>query len=201
MRLPVLQGTEAVASLIGLWFSLHIPCVNFQVSTKKSRPTYFIFVCSNPLSLWNRNYTVQDVVSCYFILRGLLNPICTHIQESVYISNPLFLVCHTMNYKNMCFYIFVFVFMCYEEGRAIAQAVSCWLSTAEDRVRAQVWSSGICGGQSGAGAGFLRVLWFLLPVLIPPTAPHSSSLVRGWYNRPVSGRRTKWTQSHPISLH
>jgi ribosomal protein L37AE/L43A len=43
-------------------------------------------------------------------------------------------------------------------GRAIAQAVSHWLSTAAARVRAQVWSCGICGGQSGAGAGFLRVL-------------------------------------------
>jgi hypothetical protein len=39
-------------------------------------------------------------------------------------------------------------------GRAIAQAVSRWLPTAAARVRARVWSSGICGGQSGAGAGF-----------------------------------------------
>jgi hypothetical protein len=29
------------------------------------------------------------------------------------------------------------------------------------------------------------------------TAPHLSSIVRGWYNRPVSGLRNKWTQSHP----
>jgi hypothetical protein len=42
---------------------------------------------------------------------------------------------------------------------------------------------------------FLRVLRFPLPILIPPTAPHSS-IIRGWYNRPNSGRRTKWTQSH-----
>jgi hypothetical protein len=83
-------------------------------------------------------------------------------------------------------------------GRAIAQAVSSWLPTAAVQVRAQVGSCGICGEQSGAGAGFLRVLRFPLPILIPPTAPHSSSMsiVRGWYNRPVSGRRTKWTQSH-----
>jgi hypothetical protein len=45
-------------------------------------------------------------------------------------------------------------------GRAIAQAVSSWLPTAVARVRARVWSSGICGEQSGAGAGFLRVLRF-----------------------------------------
>jgi hypothetical protein len=82
-------------------------------------------------------------------------------------------------------------------GRAIAQAVSRWLPTAEARVRIQVKSCGLCGEQSGNGAGFLRVHRFPLPILIPPTAPHSSSIIRRWYNRPVSGRRTKWTQSHP----
>jgi hypothetical protein len=40
-------------------------------------------------------------------------------------------------------------------GRAIAQAVSRWLPTAAARVRPRVWSSGICGGQSGGGAGIL----------------------------------------------
>jgi hypothetical protein len=54
-------------------------------------------------------------------------------------------------------------------GRAIAQAVSRWLPTAAARVQSQVKSCGICGGQSGPG--FLRVLWFPLPILIPPTAP------------------------------
>jgi hypothetical protein len=37
-------------------------------------------------------------------------------------------------------------------GRAIAQVVSRWLPTAAARVRSRVWSSGICGGQSGAEA-------------------------------------------------
>jgi hypothetical protein len=83
------------------------------------------------------------------------------------------------------------------EGRDIGQAVSRRLPTAAARVRAQVRSRGICGGQSGTGEDFLRVLRFSLLILIPPTAPHSSSISRGWYNRPVSGRRTKWTQSHP----
>jgi hypothetical protein len=72
------------------------------------------------------------------------------------------------------------------DGRAIAQAVSRWLSTAAARVRARVWSCGICGGQSGAGAGFLRVLRFPLSIIIPPSAPQSpSSIIWGWYNRPV----------------
>jgi hypothetical protein len=52
-------------------------------------------------------------------------------------------------------------------GRAIAQAVSRRLLTMAARVRAQGRSCGICGGQSGIGAGFLRVLRFPLPILIP----------------------------------
>jgi hypothetical protein len=70
-------------------------------------------------------------------------------------------------------------------GCTIAQAVSRWLPTAAARVRAPVWLSGICDGQSGAGAGFLRVLRFPLPIIIPPIAPQSpSSIIWGLYNRP-----------------
>jgi hypothetical protein len=40
--------------------------------------------------------------------------------------------------------------------------------------------------ESGAGAGFLRVLRFSLPIFIPPISPQSPSpIIRGWYNRPV----------------
>jgi hypothetical protein len=60
-----------------------------------------------------------------------------------------------------------------ELGLAIAQAVTRWLPTAAARVRSRVWSSGICGGQSGAGAGFLRVLRFSLPIFIPSNSPSS----------------------------
>jgi hypothetical protein len=70
-------------------------------------------------------------------------------------------------------------------GRAIAQEVSRWLPTAAARARAWVWPCGICGGKSGAGAGFLRVLRFPLPIFIPPIAPQSpSSIIWGLYNRP-----------------
>jgi hypothetical protein len=70
-------------------------------------------------------------------------------------------------------------------GHAIAQAVSRWLPTVAARVRSQVWSSGICGGQSGAGAGFLRVLRFPLPIFIPPIAPQSPlPIIWGRYNTP-----------------
>jgi hypothetical protein len=60
-------------------------------------------------------------------------------------------------------------------GRAIAQEVNCRLPTAAARVRSQLRSCGVCGGQSGIGTGFLLVLRFPLPVIIPPNAPYSSS--------------------------
>jgi hypothetical protein len=60
-------------------------------------------------------------------------------------------------------------------GRAIAQVVSLWIPTAATRVRARVWSSGICGGHIGAGAGFLLVLRFPLPIFIPLNSPSSQS--------------------------
>jgi hypothetical protein len=75
------------------------------------------------------------------------------------------------------------------QGRAIAQAVSRWFPTAAARVRTQVRSCGICGGQSAQWGKFC-----------PSTAPHSSCIIWDWYNRPISGRRTEWTQSHPKKL-
>jgi hypothetical protein len=72
------------------------------------------------------------------------------------------------------------------KGRAIAQAVIRWLPTAAARVQTRVQACGICGGQSGSGAGFLRVLRFPLPIFIPPISPQSPSpIIRDWYNRPV----------------
>jgi hypothetical protein len=74
-------------------------------------------------------------------------------------------------------------------GRGIAQAVNRWdrwFPTTAVRVRALVRTCWIYVGQSGTGAGFLRVLWFPLPIFIPPIAPQSpSSITWGWYNRPI----------------
>jgi hypothetical protein len=80
-------------------------------------------------------------------------------------------------------------------GGAVTQALSRRFPTAAARVRAHVSSCGLCGGQSVTGAGFLQVILFPLPILIPPTALHSSSIILDWYNSPVSDRRTKWTHS------
>jgi hypothetical protein len=70
-------------------------------------------------------------------------------------------------------------------GRAIAEAVSRWLPTTAARVQSRVWSSGICGGQSGVGAGFLRVLRFPLP-FIPSNSPSSQSPEAGTIGQEVA---------------
>jgi hypothetical protein len=71
-------------------------------------------------------------------------------------------------------------------GRGIAQVVSHWLPIAAAWFRARFRSRRICGGESGTRAGFPRVLGFPLPIFIPPVAPQSpSSIIWGWYNRPV----------------
>jgi hypothetical protein len=49
--------------------------------------------------------------------------------------------------------------------RDIAQAVSRRRPIAAVRVRAQIRSCGICGGQSGIGESFLRVLRFPLSII------------------------------------
>jgi hypothetical protein len=78
--------------------------------------------------------------------------------------------------------IWFFLFAAY--GNAVVQAVSRWISTQAARVRVRA-ASGVCGGQGGTGAGFLRVLQFPLPII---------KVTRGWHNRPVSGRSAEWTQ-------
>jgi hypothetical protein len=51
-------------------------------------------------------------------------------------------------------------------GLAVAQAVTRWFPTAAARVRIRA-ACEVCGGQSGTGAGFLRVLRFPPPVIQP----------------------------------
>jgi hypothetical protein len=70
--------------------------------------------------------------------------------------------------------------------RVMAEAVSRWLPTAAVRVRTRVWSSGICGGKSVAGADFLRVHRFPLSIFIRPNSSSSQSPGAGSIGQLVS---------------
>jgi hypothetical protein len=78
-------------------------------------------------------------------------------------------------------------------GRAIDEAVSRWLHTAAAWVRARVWSSWICGGQSGVGINFLRVLRFP-PVSLNSTKFSILRITRGQVQQARNCRRAEWTQ-------
>jgi hypothetical protein len=89
-----------------------------------------------------------------------------HIREDNNLQNTC---CHyTCSHHPHCPHICSFISV---KGRAVAQAVSHWLPIAAAQVRALA-ACGVCGGQSGTGAGFLRLLWFPLPT-IPPMSPSS----------------------------
>jgi hypothetical protein len=75
------------------------------------------------------------------------------------------------------------------------------LPIAEARVRDRVRSCGICGGHSGTGAGFLRVLRFPLPIFIPSIAPQSPlSIIWGCYNRLVVTAVPSGLKSHTTKV-
>jgi hypothetical protein len=126
-----------------------------------------LYSCGAQIEHWPR---------CQFVLVVFLTYLATSNSFHIALSTSLLTINHV---------------------RAVAQVVSRRLPTAAPRVRAQVTSRGICGGQSDTAAGFFQVRRFRLPILIPPTAPHSSSIIRGWYIGPNNGRRTKWTRSRP----
>jgi hypothetical protein len=77
--------------------------------------------------------------------------------------------------------LFLFIHIGFEQGHDLhlpkfshtVQSVSRRLFTAAVWVRSQVRSCEISGGQSGTEVGFLRVLRFPLPIIIPPTIPLS----------------------------
>jgi hypothetical protein len=77
-------------------------------------------------------------------------------------------------------------------GRAVAQAVRRWLPTAAARVRVQA-ACGVCGGQSGTGAGVFSE-YFGFPCQI--STPNFSIIIitRGWHDRSIGGPSAEWTQ-------
>lgn len=71
-------------------------------------------------------------------------------------------------------------------GRAVAR-----LPTTAVRFQSQVRTSWICDGQNDTGAGFLLIFHLPVPILVLPTARHTSSPPC----RPNSGRPARCTQS------
>jgi hypothetical protein len=83
-------------------------------------------------------------------------------------------------------------------GPCRSSAVRRWLLTAAARVRVRA-ACGICGGQSGTGAVFLRASTSVSP------ANHSTDfsiiiITRGWHNRPLSARSVEWTLIPPPTV-
>jgi hypothetical protein len=69
-------------------------------------------------------------------------------------------------------------------GRAVAQAVSCWLPI----VAARVEHVGFMVDRAALGQVFSEYFGFLstnFSIII---------ITRGWQNRPISGRSAEWTQ-------
>jgi hypothetical protein len=84
-------------------------------------------------------------------------------------------------------------------GRAVAQVVSRRFATEAVRVRSQVKLCWICGGYSGTGGGFLRVL--LIPLPLIHSNNYSTIIIIIWscYNRPINGRSNSGLGSTPAS--
>jgi hypothetical protein len=166
------QDLHSATSLKGTIFNIRLfseKLSSFRVLYFSRRPffvTYIIRLSSNA-----KMYNFYTSV-CYF-LTYLRAPLVCIFSLDFFSSKCSLLwttICNIMEY--IC--------------RAIAQAVSRWLPTAAARVHTRVYSCGICGGESVAGAGVLRVLRFPLPIFIPTISPQSPSpIIRGWYNRPV----------------
>jgi hypothetical protein len=88
---------------------------------------------------------------------------------------------------------------CSVKCRVIAQVVSSWLLTAA-RFRGRIWSCGICGGQSVAGEGLLRILFLwgvtkstrycghFWPIVQAPDN-RWGGLWSNWWNEDCTGRK------------
>jgi hypothetical protein len=127
-----------------------------------------VFVCSY--------LTISNLLQCYYIFLSS----CHNFQTS-----------HS-SFKSVIF-IFILCLTAFIYGRAIAQAVSRWLPTAAVQGSRQGHHVGFCGGQSGAGAGFLQVLRFPLPnsfhqllqkIIIIIIIIINQSIMGDMYNRP-----------------
>jgi hypothetical protein len=82
-----------------------------------------------------------------------------------------------------------------QSSRAIAQAVSRWFPTAAARVRARVWSSGICATQSGTRGRFSPSTW-VSPANLHYTKFSILTTTQGRYNSPEVAEVPSWPSLH-----
>jgi hypothetical protein len=81
-------------------------------------------------------------------------------------------------------------------GRAIAQAVSRRLPTAAALFEPRSDRVAFVVNKVALEQVFSEYFGLSCQFLFHRVLHTRACTVRGWYNRPVSGRRTKWTQSH-----
>jgi hypothetical protein len=104
-------------------------------------------------------YYLLHIYAMAFLLMFFGLPSFYHIVRITYICHGRAIAQVVSHWLHIC------------HGHAIAQVVSHWLPTVVAQVH--VWAAcGVCGGQSGTGAGFLSVLQFPRPI-IPPISPSS----------------------------
>jgi hypothetical protein len=99
---------------------------------------------------WANIKVTDSMISCISMLIT-----CSYSLKIGFMYRYIYIYDHV--FWDVTLYIPVCSYQCCK-GRAIAQAISCWLPTTVAQVRTQVRSCGIYGGYSGTGAGFPRVL-------------------------------------------
>jgi hypothetical protein len=144
-------------------------------------------------------YISENSMGCWHVILFVkggagLSP---HVVPWFCIENPQ---CNGYITWKWYFWISLAIPLLLNEGRAVVQAVSCWVPTAAARVRVRA-ACGVCGGQSVTGAGFLRVLRFPLPI-ISPVSPSSESPGAGTIGLWVAAVRSgpSWTSPPTIPI-
>jgi hypothetical protein len=159
--------------------SLFCPCLMFLLSSKWNETNFLNFV--SIFTFRGKIFTHFLSHVCYMLCPSYPPWIITIIWEGYKLWSS-----YLRNFLQTPFTAF---HLDPNLGPAIAQAGQ---SPASHWGTPRMSQCEISDGQSGIGAGFLRVLRFPLQILISPSAPQSSSIIRGWYDRLIIGRRAKW---------
>jgi hypothetical protein len=113
--------------------------------------------------------------NCLLVFQLLQAPLCLAAIPHAHVrANTDSLIRHSVSsvYAARQASTFHAKFRKYRLSRAAAHVASRRFPTTGFPVKSQVSPRAIRGGQSSTGAGYLRTLWFLAPIHIPPTAPY-----------------------------